>query len=110
MFVGGTDPLVATDASGFKYQLMPIPASMVAGTYMVRVWVDGYGRVDSGNYVIESTAFTTIQIGTDEVQAKVSGDACFSRHGTGISPVHDERHAVVYDTDECLACHETGPK
>jgi nitrate reductase cytochrome c-type subunit len=74
---------------------------------MVRVRIGDYGRVGSGNYVIESTAFTTIQIGTDDVQAKVSGDECFSCHGTGTSPFHDERHAVVYDTDECLACHDT---
>jgi hypothetical protein len=106
LFTGGSDPQVTTDASGFGYQLLAIPASTKAGTYMVRVRIGDYGRVGSGDYHIESTAFTNIQIGTAAVEAKVAGDACVDCHGTGTAPFHDERHAVVFDTDQCLACHD----
>jgi len=106
MFVGGSDRLVTTNETGFGYQLLAIPADMEAGTYMVRVRMGDYGRVGSGNYHIESTAFATIQIGTDTVEEKVAGDACTGCHGTGTAPFHDERHSVVFDTDECLACHD----
>jgi hypothetical protein len=106
LFAGGTDPQVTTDAGGFGYQLLPIPDDMEAGTYMVRVRIGDYGRVEAGDYHIESTAFTNIQIGTDTVEAKVAGDACIDCHGTGTAPFHDERHAVVFNTDQCLACHD----
>ena len=36
----------------------------------------------------------------------MAGDACIDCHGTGTAPFHDERHAVVFDTDQCLACHD----
>ncbi len=106
LFVGGADPLVTTDSSGFGYRLLPIPADMTAGTYMVRVRIGDYGRVGTGDYHIESIAFTNIQIGTATVEAKVAGDACINCHGTGTAPFHDERHAVVFNTDQCLACHD----
>jgi len=100
------DPRVETDATGFMYRLLAIPAGMEAGTYMVRVRIGDYSRVGTDDYVIESLAFTTIQIGTADVEPKVSGDACIDCHGTGTAEFHDERHAVVFDTDECLACHD----
>jgi hypothetical protein len=122
LFVGGTDPQVTTDGSGFGYQLLKIPADMKHGTYMVRAIVADYGRVASGNYHIDSTQFTTIQIGTDKVEPKVAGypplepdmttvarfpesSTCVDCHGTGTAPFHDERHSVVFDTDQCLSCH-----
>jgi hypothetical protein len=106
LFVGGTDPLVTTDNSGFGYQLLPIPADIQAGTYMVRVRMGDYGRVTDSDYRIESTAFQNIQIGTATVEDKVAGDACVNCHGTGTAPFHDARHAVVFDTDQCLSCHD----
>ena len=27
-------------------------------------------------------------------------------HGTRSAPFHDARHVVVFDTDECLSCHD----
>jgi OmcA/MtrC family decaheme c-type cytochrome len=106
LFVGGDDPQVTTDSGGFRYQLLPVPADMDAGTYMVRVRIGDYGRVGTGDYHIESTAFTNIQIDTATVEEKVAGDACVDCHGTRTAPFHDERHAVVFDTDQCLACHD----
>jgi hypothetical protein len=103
---GSLPPQVTTDMTGFGYQLLPIPADMTAGTYMVRVRIGDYGRVGTGNYHIESTAFTDIQIGTATVEPKVAGNACIDCHGTGTAPFHDERHAVVFNTDQCLACHD----
>jgi len=106
LFVGGDDPQVTTNSSGFGYQLLEIPDDMKAGTYMVRIRIGDYGRVGTGDYHIESTAFTNIQIGTATVEDKVAGEACIDCHGTGTAPFHDERHAVVFDTDQCLACHD----
>jgi OmcA/MtrC family decaheme c-type cytochrome len=106
LFAGGTDPLVTTDSSGFGYRLLAIPADMQAGTYMVRVRMGDYGRVTDSNYRIESTAFQNIQIGTATVEDKVAGAACPNCHGTGTAPFHDARHAVVFDTDQCLSCHD----
>ena len=122
LFVGGADPQVTTNGSGFGYELLPIPADIKPGTYMVRAIVADYGRVGSGNYHIDSTDFTTIQIGTDIVEPKVAGNpplepdmttvalfpessTCVDCHGTGTAPFHDERHSVVFDTDQCLSCH-----
>ena len=106
LFVNGSDPQVTTDLTGFGYQLLPIPSGMTPGTYMVRVRIGDYGRVGTGNYHIESIAFTNIQIGTATVEDKVAGNACIDCHGTGTAPFHDERHAVVFNTDQCLACHD----
>jgi hypothetical protein len=106
LFVGGIDPRVTTDNSGFSYRLFPIPNGIVPGTYMVRVRIADYGRLRTDNYVIESTAFTTIQIGTDVEEDKVAGDACTNCHGTEKAPFHVDTHAVAFDTDQCLACHD----
>jgi OmcA/MtrC family decaheme c-type cytochrome len=106
LFVGGNDTLVTTDSSSFGYQLLEIPDGMTAGTYMVRVRIGDYGRINDVDYHIESTAFTTIQIGTATVSPKVAGNACISCHGTETAPYHEIRHASVFDTDECLSCHD----
>ena len=106
LFANSSDPQVTTDWGGFGYRLLSIPEDMTAGTYMVRVRIGDYGRVGTGNYHIESTAFTNIQIGTATVEDKVAGNACIDCHGTGTAPFHDERHAVVFNTDQCLACHD----
>jgi hypothetical protein len=101
----GTDPQIKTDSLGFRYQLLPIPDDLDPGTYLVRVVFADYGRVGSGDYRIDSTAWTTVQIRQAEVEPKVSGDACVNCHGSGTAPFHDERHSVPFDTDQCLACH-----
>jgi hypothetical protein len=106
LFVLGTDPQVTTDSTGFGYKLLPIPADLKKGTYLVRVRFGDYGYISDTNYIIESTYFRTIQIGDAKETAKVAGDACFKCHGTGTAPFHDARHSVVFDTDECLACHQ----
>jgi len=106
LFKGGDDPLIKTNRNGFEYQLLPIPDNMKSGTYMVRVRIGDFGRVGPGDYRIESFAFTTIQIRTDSIEEKVAGNACYDCHGTGTAPFHDERHAVVFNTDECLSCHD----
>jgi OmcA/MtrC family decaheme c-type cytochrome len=106
LFVNSADPQVTTNSSGFGYQLLAIPADMKAGTYMVRVRIGDYGRVNDNDYRIESTALINIQIGTATKEFKVAGNNCMDCHGTGTAPFHDSRHAVVFDTDQCLACHD----
>ena len=105
MFVSTADNNVKTDATGFKYQVK-IPSGLTSGTYMVRVIFADYSRVNDNNYVIDSTAFKTIQIGSATVTKKVSGEACVDCHGTGTAPFHDARHSVVFNTDECVSCHD----
>jgi hypothetical protein len=106
LFLPSADPQVTTDSGSFGYRLLPIPEGMTAGTYMVRVRIGDYGRVGTGNYRIESTGFINIQIGTATEEVKVSGNNCVDCHGNGTAPFHDERHAVVFNTDQCLACHD----
>lgn len=112
MFVGLTDPQIKTDATGFKYQTLAIPADVEPGTYIVRVVFADYGRKAAGDYHIDSFQWQLIQIGTATVEPKVAGDACVKCHGaydfvtgTGTAPFHDERHSVAFDTDQCLTCH-----
>jgi OmcA/MtrC family decaheme c-type cytochrome len=105
MFVNAADTRVATDNTGFKYNVT-IPAGLTAGTYMVRVRIGDYGRVADNNYVVESIYFRTVQIGSATVTAKVAGDSCVDCHGNGSAPFHDARHIVLWDTDECIACHD----
>jgi hypothetical protein len=99
------DAQVITDATGFKYKLSPIPAG-TSGTFMVRFIAANFGYVSDTNYKIDSTAFQTIQIGTATVENKVSGNGCIDCHGTGTLGAHDARHSVVFDTDQCLSCHD----
>lgn len=93
------------DANGFHYDAI-VPADATAGTYIVRAKFADYGYVASGDYQIDSIAFTPIQIGTATVQKKVAGDACMDCHGTGLAEFHNARHSAHFDTDECLACHD----
>ena len=107
LFVGSVgDNLVRTDNTGFRYQLLTIPAGMTPGTYMVRARFADYSRVNDNNFIVESIAFRTIQIGTATVEPRLSGDACVDCHGTGTAPFHDARHVVLWKPDECLACHD----
>jgi hypothetical protein len=83
-----------------------IPSGLTAGTYMVRVRIGDFGRVNDNNYVVESIAFRTVQIGSATVTAKVAGDSCVDCHGNGSAPFHDARHIVLWNTDECISCHD----
>jgi hypothetical protein len=104
LFPSTTDARILTDATGFRYRLGPVPAGMT-GTYFVRFYAADYGRVSDADYVTDSNAFLTIQIGNATAQNKISGD-CTKCHGTGTAAFHDTRHGVVYDTDECISCHD----
>ena len=97
---------VLTDNTGFRYKLT-IPSGLANGTYGVRLRFADYGYVSDNNYVTESIAFRTIQIGTATAELKVAGDGCTACHGVGdFLDAHDARHAVVFDTDQCNACHD----
>lgn len=107
LFVGGTDPLVATDNTGFKYQLMTIPAGMAPGTYMMHFEGADFGGIADNNYVTSSTATITFQIGTATPSLKVAGDSCLDCHGnTRMHLQGSHAHNVPFDTDSCLACHD----
>jgi Outer membrane cytochrome MtrC/MtrF-like, domains II/IV len=107
LFSGTTDAsgTVATDNTGFKYRFT-VPSGLTNGTYMVRVRIGDYSRISDSNYIIESTAFQNIQIGTATVEKKVASTACVDCHGTVTAEFHDARHAVVFDTDQCISCHD----
>lgn len=104
LFLSTTDANVQTSTSGFKYKLQPIPVGM-KGTFMVRFDAADYGRISDKNFISTSDAYLTIQIGTATVDKKIAGD-CTKCHGTGTAPFHDARHAVVFNTDECISCHD----
>jgi OmcA/MtrC family decaheme c-type cytochrome len=105
LFVATTDAQITTDATGFSYKLSAIPIGM-SGTFMVRFIAANYSYVSDTNYKIDSTAFKTIQIGTATAEPKISGNGCVDCHGSGTLGVHDARHSVVFDTDECISCHD----
>ncbi len=105
LFTGSTNTHVLTDANGFKYRLN-IPAGTTSGTYFARVRIGDYSRVSDTDYRIESLATTSFQIGTATAEKKIDGNACVDCHGNGTAPFHDARHAVVFDTDECVSCHD----
>jgi hypothetical protein len=113
LFVNAADPRVATDNTGFKYNVT-IPAGLTAGTYLVRVRIGDFSRVSDASYVVESIAFRTVQIGSATPTAKVAGDSCVDCHGSVLAdgvtvvtaPFHDARHVVVWNTDECIGCHD----
>jgi hypothetical protein len=105
-----TDPLVQTDNNAYRYQLLPIPADMQPGTYMVRFEGEDYGTPGAPavpEYWTASSGLITFQVGQAEEEPKVSGDACTNCHGdtimhlTGAHP-----HHVPFDTDGCLGCHD----
>jgi hypothetical protein len=109
LFTGGTDPRVLTDGTGFRYKVT-IPSGLASGTYMVRARFADFGYAGTTepftDYKVESIAFQNIQIGSATVTLKVSGDACTDCHGAGTLTVHDARHVVVFNTDECISCHD----
>ncbi len=105
LFKDAANAAITTSATGFGYTVT-IPADMTPGTYMVRFIAANYGYKSDTDYVIDSTAFTTIQVGTGTIEPKISGDACTDCHGTGNLGAHDARHSVVFDTDQCLSCHD----
>jgi hypothetical protein len=112
LFAGSADPQVTTDASGFGYRLLPIPADMAdpdkkAGTYMVRFEGADYGGISDTNYVTSSTQLINFQVGTDMVEEKVAGSDCINCHGdTRMHLTGEHAHNVPFDTDYCLACHD----
>jgi OmcA/MtrC family decaheme c-type cytochrome len=112
LLTGGvsTDPLVRTDDQGYKYQLLEIPADLPAGTYMVRFEGLDYGTPGDPSvpeYWTASTAVMTFQVGTADVEAKLSGDACTDCHGDTIMHLEGAHpHHAQFDTDGCLACHD----
>jgi OmcA/MtrC family decaheme c-type cytochrome len=106
LLLPATDAQVTTSATGFSYKLSAIPAGMTSGTYMVRFIAANYGYKSDTDYKIDSTAFTTIQVGTATAEKKISGDSCVDCHGTGTLGAHDARHSVVFSTDECISCHD----
>jgi hypothetical protein len=106
LLLPSTDAQVTTSTAGFSYKLTAIPAGTTSGTYMVRFIAANYGYKSDTDYKIDSTAFKTIQIGTATAEQKLSGNACVDCHGTGTLGAHDARHSVVFDTDECISCHD----
>jgi hypothetical protein len=106
LFTAGAvaDPNILTDSTGFKYKLNAIPAGLT-GTFFVRFIANNYGYVSDTNYITDSNAMTSFQIGTATVDLKVAGD-CMRCHGTRTAPFHDARHNVQFDTDQCLSCHD----
>jgi len=101
------DPLIRTDPNWFAYQLLPIPANLAPGTYMVRFEGGDYGAVDETNYQTSSTAVINFQVGTAEEEHKRSGDACTDCHGDTIMHLEGAHpHHAPFDTDGCLACHD----
>jgi OmcA/MtrC family decaheme c-type cytochrome len=107
LFPGGSDSRVKTDASGYHYQLMAIPAGMAAGTYIVQFQGQDYGAVSATDYVTTSSYKINFQVGTATAQHKVSGDACAGCHDdTRMHAEGAHAHNVPFDTDYCLACHD----
>lgn len=109
LFVNAADTQILSDATGFKYKLDAIPADMKAGTYMVRYTGANYSYKSATDYKIDTTAFQTIQIGTATAEKKIAGDTtvnCTNCHGTGLLEAHNARHSVVFNTDECISCHD----
>jgi predicted CXXCH cytochrome family protein len=108
LYVGGSDPLVQTDANGFKYQTLAIPADMTPGTYLVMARI-GVGASSSER----AWAIKTFQVGTATEQLKVTGggyrDAlnppgCESCHV--LADYSSTAHRAFFGTDGCLACHD----
>ena len=100
-----SDPLIQTDATGFKYQLMAIPADLAPGTYMVQVAVDHPSSRVAGsrNYAIDGWALVTFQVGTATEEPKVAGECttCHTQEDWG-----SMYHRSYFGTDGCIACHD----
>jgi OmcA/MtrC family decaheme c-type cytochrome len=106
LYGGGSDPRVVSNSSSFRYQLMDV-GNVAAGTYMVRVEAQDYGANSATDYVTSSNGVINFQVGTADVQHKLSGDACAGCHGDTIMHLEGAHpHHVNFDTDQCLACHD----
>ncbi|BCG46077.1 hypothetical protein GEOBRER4_n0858 [Citrifermentans bremense] len=105
LFVDATDANIQTTSAGFVYKLNPVTADM-SGTYFVRATIADYGYKADSDYKIDSTAFQTIQINTATAEQKISGNTCVDCHGPGLLEAHNARHSVVFNTDECISCHD----
>jgi hypothetical protein len=109
LLTGGVsaDLRVMTDANGYKYQLMDNIGDLEPGTYMVRFEGADYGALTDEDYVTASSALINFQVGTAEVEPKVSGDACTDCHGATIMHLEGAHpHHAPFDTDHCLGCHD----
>ncbi len=103
-----TDPQASATGTGYTYELLDQIDQLQPGTYMVRFEGEGYGVVDENDFVTASTALITFQVGQAEEEPKVAGDACVGCHGDTrmhLSGAHP--HNEAFDTDGCLACHDT---
>ncbi len=112
MFVGADDQ-VETDADGFKYQLLAIPAGMASGTYMIqaRISHDDSRTTGSRSYPIDGWSLTTFQVGTATEEDKVAGDGCANCHEyDAVADRYPDwgtmNHRSYFGTDGCLACHD----
>lgn len=105
LFVDATDANIQTTSAGFVYKLNPVTADM-SGTYFVRATIADYGYKSDSDYKIDSTAFQTIQVNTATAEQKISGNTCVDCHGPGFLEMHNARHSVVFNTDECISCHD----
>jgi hypothetical protein len=103
----GSDSQVTTDATGYHYQLFPIPANLPPGTYMVSFHGQDYGAPSATDFITTSVSKINFQVGQADVQAKRSGDACFNCHDdTRMHATGSHAHNVPFDTDYCMACHD----
>ena len=125
LLADSTDPRVTADASGFHYQLQAIPQSLPEGTYMVQAQISDYGGLSNTDYVTGSTGLTLFNVGdlsdsttyTKAVytgsngttyEAKIDGNGCVNCHGdTRQHQAGTHAHDVPFNTDYCLACHDT---
>jgi len=101
------DLQVITSSTGFRYQLLPIPADMTPGTYMIRFEGMDYGAVSDTDFVTASSALINFQVGTATVEHKVSGSACTNCHGQTTMHLEGAHpHHAPFNTDHCLGCHD----
>jgi OmcA/MtrC family decaheme c-type cytochrome len=101
-----TDPLVATTAAGFVYNLQAIPADLEPGTYMVQVAIGhSTSRVrGSRNYKIDGWALQTFQVGTATAEKKIAGDCTTTCHNQ--AAWGSMYHRSYFGTDGCIGCHD----
>jgi len=110
MLIGAAagDPQVLTDADGFKYQTLAIPADLAPGTYMVLAYAtdldDCSGAVYRGNTCIWGWSMTTFQIGTATESLMVAGDCTQNCHVD--NDWGSMFHRSYFGTDGCIACHD----
>ena len=107
--VANPDAQVVTDAGGFKYELLPIPADLAPGTYMIQAYVthppltpaDQWYRTTTGKF---GWQLITFQIGTATPELKTAGDGCLNCHTA--NSWGSMFHRGYFATDGCIACHD----